>query len=279
MNSPRLHRRLSWALLVTVGLAGMVACGSSGTSPSADDGAKSAATTTPGGALAGSSWNLVSYKGMATTMPAAAAATLAFGVDGSLTGSTGCNQFGGTYSVDGQQLTLTLGPITQRACADPLQQAQEVALIRLFPQVSRFSSTADQLLLVDPGDQTLLTYTAGLSGLENTAWNVTGVNNGRGGVETTALTANLIAGFGPGGVFSGQGGCNNMTGTYQTSGPDGLTITDLATTKKTCGAAVDALEAEYVAALGRVTRYTITGNTATLRASDGATQVTLSLTS
>jgi hypothetical protein len=42
---------------------------------------------------------------------------------------------------------------------------------------------------------------------------------------------------------------------------------------------VATLESQYVTALGRVATYDIAGTTLTLRASDGATQVTASLTS
>ena len=50
-------------------------------------------------------------------------ATLAFTSDGRINGSTGCNSFGGTYTSTGPALKLTLGAMTQMACADPAYAA------------------------------------------------------------------------------------------------------------------------------------------------------------
>lgn len=51
--------------------------------------------------------------------------TLKFGADGKVSGSTNCNTFSGSYTVDGS--TLTLGPLamTRRACTAPALSNQE----------------------------------------------------------------------------------------------------------------------------------------------------------
>ena len=123
----------------------------------------------------------------------------------------------------------------------------------------------------------LLTYDAGLSGLEGTSWQVLGVNNGSGGVETTALTEELTLVFRTEDEFTGFGGCNDIGGSYQMGDGDALSFTEVLGTQRSCGAEADALEAQYLAALGRVSVYELTGDRLTLRADDGATQVTLSL--
>lgn len=271
-----MRTRFVLALLVLVGLTGITGCGSATTSTSSGGGTTSAPTTAAAG-LAGTSWNLRSYQGPAgAVVPAApgSTATLVFRDGGVLNGSTGCNQFGGTYVVTGGQLSVALGPMTQMACVSPVLQAQETAVVQLLPQVTGFRSADGTLTLTGTGDASLLTYGAGLAGLEGTSWKATGVNNGRGAVEGTALTDNLTAVFGTGGAFTGFGGCNDLSGSYTTSGGDGLTITGLAGTTKACAPDVGALEARYVAALGRVTTYEISGDTLTLRDSEGAMQAT-----
>jgi heat shock protein HslJ len=230
--------------------------------------------------LVGSSWSLASYDdGSAAAVPAApgALATIEFASDEMLRGSTGCNQFGGAYLVDGDQLALTLGPMTQMACLDQPLQAQETALIGLLPRVDRYTIANGQLMLADQDGAALLTYEAGLSGLEGTSWQVLGVNNGTGGVETTALTEELTLVFRTDTEFTGFGGCNDIGGTYETGEGDALSFTEVLGTQMSCGAEADALEAQYLAALGRVSVYELTGDRLTLRADDGATQVTLSL--
>jgi putative lipoprotein len=151
--------------------------------------------------------------------------------------------------------------------------AQEAALTRLLPTVTGFRGPPSALALTGPGDSVLASYTPGISSLEGTSWTVTGVNNGRGGVEATTLTEKLSATFGPDGAFSGVA-CNNMAGTYQVTGTDGLTISKLAATMMACTPEMNALESQYTAALGQVSTYTISGDTLTLRDSGGATQIT-----
>jgi heat shock protein HslJ len=231
--------------------------------------------------LGGTAWDLATFKGSgASATPAAsgASAPLAFTSDTKVNGSTGCNQFSGTYTESGDSVKIELGAMTQKACADAAVNAQESALVALFPQVTGFNVDAGTLTLTGSGGATLLTYTAGLGGLEGTAWQATGVNNGKGGVESTALTESLTATFDPSGAFSGFGGCNSLSGTYKTSGSNGLTITNLVGTKISCGGETDALETQYTAALEAVSTYEIAGNQLTLRNSAGAIQASYTRT-
>ena len=72
---------------------------------------------------------------------AAAVAALDFGADGStLNGTTGCNGFGGTYSQDGSNLTIELGPMTLVACTDDATTAQERAIVDGLPRVASFTA-------------------------------------------------------------------------------------------------------------------------------------------
>jgi heat shock protein HslJ len=202
------------------------------------------------------------------------AATLVFGEQGRLSGSTGCNSFSGTYTTAGSSLTIVLGPMTQKACVSPTLTAQESAITAQLPTVSAYRITGTVLTLTGNENGELFTYTAAPTSLRGTTWNVTGVNNGKGAVETTGLTEKLTATFGKDNSFSGFGGCNQLRGTYTLSGTTGVKIGPLAATKKTCGTAVDQLESQYVSALSRATKYELAGTTLTLRDKSNATQVT-----
>ena len=93
-----MNRTLALLALPLVILAA-TAC-SSGGSPSA-----SAARVD----LAGTSWVVTSASGEfvdATNPP-----TIAFGADGTVSGTTGCNQYTGTYEVNGS--AITFGPLSQ----------------------------------------------------------------------------------------------------------------------------------------------------------------------
>jgi heat shock protein HslJ len=204
----------------------------------------------------------------------AATASLAFAPAGQLSGTTGCNSFTGSYAAQGSTLKMTLGAMTTKACTDPAVVAQETALTSLLPTVRAYSLAVTELRLTGGDGATVLVYTAGAAGLEGSSWRITGVNNGRGAVETTTLTESLTAGFGPGGSFQAFGGCNQLSGTYALSGKTGITIGPLTSTHKTCTADINELEAAYVTALGKVATFQLSGTTLTLRDQGGAAQVT-----
>ena len=78
--------------------------------------------------LVGTRWVLEELDGstLVDTFP-----TIAFGGDGSVTGSAGCNTFSGTYAVDGT--SLGVGPLgtTKMACADPTMFVESAFLAAL----------------------------------------------------------------------------------------------------------------------------------------------------
>jgi heat shock protein HslJ len=277
--------RVTAALAIVSALA-LAACGddsgsSSASTAAAGSTAASSATTaaaaTPAQAsagLAGTSWILSSYNtrtGSSVDAVKAATASLAFTED-KVSGSTGCNDFSGTYTSDEEALTITLGPMTQKACTDPALTAQETAVVAQLANVATYTADAQGLTLKDSTGATVLVYRPGLTGVVG-AWTATGVNNGKGAVQTTTLTEQITAVFGPN-TLTGSGGCNDYNATYTVSGSDGLTIGPIAATKKLCADAVNAEETAYFTALGNVAKFEISGTTLTLRDSSGATQVT-----
>ena len=238
-----------------------------------DDGQPAAASVAPAD-LAGTKWVLSSYVAKDEDVDAAAVAALDFDADGrTLSGTTGCNGVGGTYTQNGSNLTITLGPMTLVACTDDATTAQERAIVEGLPRVVSFTQTG-QLALLDDKGAAVLIYDANTAGLEGTSWTATGVNTGNGGVQTTALTTTISAAFAPAGALSGFAGCNQYNGAYETSGSNGLTISNVATTRKACADDVMTLESQYTAALAKVTTYSISGVKLTLRDAGGATQAT-----
>jgi heat shock protein HslJ len=260
----------------------LASCGSD--SPSTSD--EPAASDQPQGTdasgaskLAGTSWNLASTTVAGKEVAAVGTPTLAFDADGKrVHGSTGCNQFAGTYEQSGSDLTIALGPMTLVACADPAAAAQEKAILAQLPKVAT-SSAGSELVLEDASGATLLTYEPGLASLEGTAWHATGINNGKEAVVSNALTETVTAMFAAGGAMSGFAGCNQYNAAYTLSGTNQISITGVATTRKACDDAAMTLENEYVAALGKAATYEIAGDQLTLRDASGAMQVTYVLTS
>jgi heat shock protein HslJ len=258
------------ALFISVGLAlASVGCGDNADGVSAS-----------GESLNGTSWTLVSVPAGSHQVPAVRTAALSFDSDGkSLSGSTGCNQFSGTFEQSGSGLTIKVGSTTLAACADVAAGAQEAAILAQLPNVKTFSSVGGKLQLKHGSGDTLFNYDAALSSLKSTTWTATGVNNGKGAVQASSLTETITAQFGDDGTLSGFAGCNNYNATYEQSGTSALSITAVSSTLKACSDDVMQVESDYLAALPRVVTYSITGDVLRLADAGGSAQVTYTLAS
>lgn len=116
------------------------------------------ACSAPERSLVGS-WNLSAYGPEGSTIPAAAdsQANITFNEDGTLTGHSGCNGFGGEYKVDGDQITFSGLISTLMACGEPLM-TQESTLYRVLSGTATYEIDGDTLTLSQNG--TVLVFTA-----------------------------------------------------------------------------------------------------------------------
>ena len=67
---------------------------------------------------------------------------ISFMADGTLQVSGGCNNFGGSYTVDGDSLTITLGPGSTISCGPEVDQ-QETAILQAVGASTRWAVPAD----------------------------------------------------------------------------------------------------------------------------------------
>jgi heat shock protein HslJ len=257
-------------LIATSLLFVLAACGSSG----GDSAAGGDAAAPP---LAGTSWTLVSYADASgapvEATPSPDSGSLAFDSDGRFSGSTGCNRIAGTYAQDGSSLTMTAGPMTMMACSGAVA-VQETAVIDALGKVTSFAADA-QLVLKGADGTALLTYDPTLTELAGTSWQATGINNGKEAVVSQAGTESVTAVFGTDGQVSGSGGCNQYSGSFSTGDGNSLAFGPIAATARACAdPAIDEIEANYFAALPKVTSYEVEADRLTLRDDTGATQVT-----
>jgi heat shock protein HslJ len=110
------------------------------------------------GGLAGT-WTLVSYGPAEAQIPALANApiTISFAPTG-LSGSAGCNTYGGSFQYNAGALTFTNVVSTLMACADDIN-AQEATYLGALGTVSAFQVNGGQLLITYEGG--VLTFTNG----------------------------------------------------------------------------------------------------------------------
>jgi heat shock protein HslJ len=195
-------------------------------------------------------------------------------LDGQSGGTGGCNAYFADYTLDGPGLVF--GPIgaTQMFCEGAGSEV-EAAYVANLASVATWMSDGATLSLADASGATVLEYAmAPETGIVG-GWAASGINNGRGGVETTEATALVTAVFAEDGTLSGFDGCNDYRTTYRLDG-DAISISDaIATTRMACTSeALDAQAQQYRSALLATSTWAVgTGGSLELRDSDGALQV------
>ena len=230
--------------------------------------------------LEGVVWQLESYVDAdGNTQPALAdaPATLIF-QDGKFMGDTHCNGVAGAYTLDGDKITTQMGPSTLRAC-EPDIAGQESGLAYGISHAASYKIEEGKLMLMDADGNVLLTFTEQPpTSLTGNAWQLMSFNNGQGGMESNQATQKIYVTFGEDGKVSGNAGCNNFSGSYETDG-DKITVGPLAATRKMCAQPEGVMETEqaFLQALGNAATYNITGDALTLFDKDGGKLLIFSL--
>jgi heat shock protein HslJ len=86
--------------------------------------------------------------------------TAVFGADGKLSGNDGCNNYNGTYTLDGDKITI--GPIaTTRMACDQAVMDQETAYLNALAKASTYTLGKDSLELRDADGALLVDYISG----------------------------------------------------------------------------------------------------------------------
>ena len=261
------HRRTgALMLLLTLATAG---CASG---PAATPGSPSPATPGATAGLADTRWTAGEIAGTAAL--AAAVPTAAFGADGTLTGSGGCNRFTTRYTVTGTEIRVdeAIGS-TMMACASDVM-AQESTFLASLAAARSFSVTGDRLTLTNEAGTAVITFAAQSQSLAG-SWEVTGYHNGASAIVSPVVGWSPTVTF-TDGTLGGKAGCNRILGSYSVDGA-GIDVGPVATTQMACTMpGVLEQEVAFTAALESATTFVVEGDVLTLRRADGALAVTAS---
>lgn len=101
--------------------------------------------------LVGTRWRLAGFSDNETARSALAGsnATVVFGTDGRLTGSTGCNDLSGPYTTNGNRIAIGPLAVTERSCLDSALMAQERDLLDALEVAATYEIRGDRLLMTD----------------------------------------------------------------------------------------------------------------------------------
>jgi heat shock protein HslJ len=261
-------RALQACALVGVVVVTIAACGS-------DSKGKSGSTTTTKPApasepLEGTRWNLEDT----AALPLAGVAVTATFADGAVDGSSGCNQYSGTYETKGDGGLTIAGEIAStRIACEPGPTEVERAYLERLPQVKSYVISGTTLTLRDSADKTILVYQASQGATEIVGkWTVTTFYTGS-AVQSVADGSLLTAEFKADQVV-GDGGCNSFSGPYEVTGSD-IKMGPFVSTLRACeDEALQTQENQYTEALQLATKFEVRGNTLALTRADGGVAVT-----
>lgn len=201
--------------------------------------------------------------------------------EGKLSGSAGCNRYFGGYDLaedDQIRFTSQMGS-TQMACAPQINSLEQLYLA-LLPQTASWKLEEGHLTLFDYAGAALLKFAAVEPiALEDTAWQAIGINNGKGGVVSTASTSLSTATFSDGTV-SGSGGCNRFNAAYEIES-DHIRIGPTAATRKFCPEPEGLMDQEqqFFAALERARTLQVTPGKLELRDEKSSLQISFRIPS
>jgi heat shock protein HslJ len=224
--------------------------------------------------LEGVPWKMVSYldnKGQTVSALPRTEVTATF-QGGSISGKDGCNQYGASYKVSGNSLTIKLGMSTMMACEPKIMDQSQGYLTALSSSATY--QIADKKLQIIKGNGTVAVTFAVLEAtpLAGATWQGSMYNNGKEAVQSLAAGTEITAIFDANGNLSGSASCNTYSASYEAAA-NGIKINQpIGTTKMMCPAGVMQQETAYLAALARSTTYRIESNRLELRDAKGALQ-------
>jgi heat shock protein HslJ len=119
----------------------------------------SCASQEPSASLIGT-WDLTSYGPAASPTPAVAnsGAMITFNDDGTVVGNSGCNGFGGNYTVEGNQIKFDQITSTLMAC-DAARMAQEDVVHQVLTDTATFKIEGNTLTITN--NDMVLIFTRG----------------------------------------------------------------------------------------------------------------------
>jgi heat shock protein HslJ len=223
--------------------------------------------------LIGTEWRVSSIGGAATI--AGAPPTMAFGSDGNVRGTTGCNTYSGSFLIDREHLHI--GPLASTAVGcDAARAAQEAAFEVALAGATTWREADDASLHMTGGAELVAApptadgpssgppasvAVASGSGPARSAGAITDLGGTTWLLVELGTTTELALvvpdiGFAEDGTVSGFAGCNTFAGSYTVTG-SALRLGPLATTKIGCPSPASAVEADMLAGLAGVRAWSV----------------------
>jgi heat shock protein HslJ len=188
--------------------------------------------------LEGTYWKAIELAGKPTPPDGNREVHLQF-QGGRVSGSDGCNQFTGTYHLNGERITFGQMAATL-AC--PNSSGTEEPFRNALKNASRLTVVGDRLELLDAAGTRRAAFTAGsqtsasssLTGFAGTSWQLVKFQSSDDTTLTPDERAKYKIEFAAGGQLIARIDCNRGHGTWKTTGPSQIKFGPLALTRAQC---------------------------------------------
>jgi heat shock protein HslJ len=193
--------------------------------------------------------------------------------DGRLSGSSGCNTYNTAYTATRTRLRVTQ-PVasTLKSCSQPANNVEASYLARI-PTARSYRVHRDRLTIRTTTRGADLIYRSLSAKALLGNWIVTSYFR-PGAIASVSAGTTITASF-DGKSMSGNAGCNDYSGRYETDQTK-IEIGPVAATQRACADnAVNQQESEYLAALDTVRTFGLDANGVTLFRADGGIAVTM----
>jgi len=219
--------------------------------------------------LTGTDWVLDGYStggDAVSSVIAGTTITAKFAPDGNITGNAGCNHYGGRYSLNGANFSVSSLFSTLMYCEKPEGvMEQEGKYLGHLGNVSSYRVEGDRLILSDKTGTDLLFFVQAQklpqAPLTGTLWTLESYSLEGDAVSSVIAGTTVTAEFAPDGNVTGSAGCNRYFAAYEVSGKT-MTIGPAGSTKMYCGEPEGIMEQEarYLSLLESVAGCRIDGD-------------------
>ena len=202
-----------------------------------------------------------------------------------VSGNGGCNSYGGTFTVDGDQLTFKELAWTEMACLDQAVMKLENQYLQAIGKVKKFAVNDKELILTDTDGKVEIVFVPFQEPkalpLTGTQWTLRHFEEVDGEGDAASVSASNVLNSAPitlkieGGRANGNGGVN-MYGSEVESKDSAISFKTPISTKRAGPPEAMQQESLYLATLVKMTKYSIKGKQLTLSNDDGSVSLVYS---
>jgi heat shock protein HslJ len=215
-------------------------------------------------------WRATTIEYNAYTAPADITAKFA---DGKISGSTGINQFSGTYKLEpNRRISVKVAPTTKVA-GTPEATLEETQYLGALDSAKSYAADDKTLTLFSATGLAVVSFEANVAPpLVGTTWKMIAYNNGKGGMAQPDASSAVIIDFKSDGTLSGSAGLAGYEAKYSVSGST-LKLTSPLASQQAGTPNLAVQDTDFLAALQKVASFEIVGNKLTLKDAAGAVAV------